>query len=40
MISHLNEFGGFGGCGGEELGSGIQYGSIPSIPFLCLYVNR
>lgn len=40
LISHLNEVGGFGGCGEEELGPSIQYGSIPSVPFLYLYRNR
>lgn len=38
LISHLNEVGGFGGCGGEELGPGIQYGSILRVfPLLSIY---
>lgn len=38
LISHLNEVGGFGGCGGEELGPGIQHGSTPRVsPLLSTY---
>lgn len=37
-MSHLNEVGGFGGCGGEDLGPGIQHGSIPRVsPLLSTY---